>query len=384
MDKKSVAEIRKLLKANDSRIDRIRGCYVSEEGKIISELQDALGTMEEESLEKYCDIFRKTLTGKLGKSLFNMEFPLDAEGEGTAHDLLYRIEESALKDDELLREFYARIIDSYKCQGKYVILLVHGAYDIPGRTTDGQSLEDASDYVYSFVICSICPVALMKEGLCYDSEAGTFLNRLSDWAIGKPEAGFLFPAFNDRMPDIHSLLYYARRPDDLHEEIMSDMLQLSQPLPEADQKEIFKNMVEKTLGRDCTFENVKHINDAVHDIIEREKDSPEPAQIEKNQMKRLLSENGAQSEIIDSFDAAYDEAVGEGKALSAENIVSTGKMEVKSPHMKISVDADMTDMIRTKVIDGMEYLIIPVVDEVEVNGIRILQTKRGDSTEPEA
>jgi hypothetical protein len=33
-------------------------------------------------------------------------------------------------------------------------------------------------------------------------------------------------------------------------------------------------------------------------------------------------------------------------------------------------------MIRTRVIDGMEYLIIPVVDEIEVNGIRILRSRR--------
>lgn len=376
MDKKSVAEIRKLLKANDSRIDRIRGCYVSEEGKVICELQDGLGTMPEESLEKYCEIFRKTLTGKLGRSLFNMEFPLEAEGDGTAHDLLCRIQESELKDEALLQEFYAHIIDGYKCQGKFVILLVHGAYDIPAKTTDNLELDDASDYVYSFILCSICPVTLMKEGLCYDSEAGTFLNRLSDWAIGKPETGFLFPTFNDRMPDIHSLLYFARKPDELHEEISSDFFRLRQPMPEADQKAIFKNMVEQTLGRNCDFENVKHINDAVNDLIEQQKDSPEPVQIEKVQMRRLLSDNGAQPSVLENFDAAYDEAVGEGGALTAENIADTAKLEVKSPHMKITVDADMTDMIRTKVIDGMEYLIIPVADEIEVNGIRILQSRR--------
>lgn len=376
MDKKSVAEIRKLLKANDSRIDRIRGCYVSEEGKVICELQDGLGTMPEESLEKYCEIFRKTLTGKLGRSLFNMEFPLEAEGDGTAHDLLCRIQESELKDEALLQEFYAHIIDGYKCQGKFVILLVHGAYDIPAKTTDNLELDDASDYVYSFILCSICPVTLMKEGLCYDSEAGTFLNRLSDWAIGKPETGFLFPAFNDRMPDIHSLLYFARKPDELHEEISSDFFRLRQPMPEADQKAIFKNMVEQTLGRNCDFENVKHINDAVNDLIEQQKDNPEPVQIEKVQMRRLLSDNGAQPSVLENFDAAYDEAVGEGGALTAENIADTAKLEVKSPHMKITVDADMTDMIRTKVIDGMEYLIIPVADEIEVNGIRILQSRR--------
>jgi len=52
---------------------------------------------------------------------------------------------------------------------------------------------------------------------------------------------------------------------------------------------------------------------------------------------------------------------------------------VKSPSLKISVKADMADMLKTRVIDGMEYLLIPVVDELEVNGIRILQAKKEDS-----
>jgi hypothetical protein len=59
--------------------------------------------------------------------------------------------------------------------------------------------------------------------------------------------------------------------------------------------------------------------------------------------------------------------------------VETTKLEVKSPSLKISVKADMADMLRTRVIDGMEYLLIPVVDELEVNGIRILQAKKEDS-----
>ena len=102
--------------------------------------------------------------------------------------------------------------------------------------------------------------------------------------------------------------------------------------------------------------------------------------IEKEQMRRLLSENGADQSVLSDFDDAYDEAVGEGAALMAENLVETSRLEVKSPSLKISVKADMTDMLKTRVIDGMEYLLIPVVDELEVNGIRILQTRK-DSAE---
>ena len=378
MDKKAISEIRKLIKP-DSCIDRIRACYVNEEGEVIRELHDSLAAMEKESMEKYCEILRSAMSGKPGRNLFNMEFPLEEEAEGGRQQLLYRLQQSELKNDDLLTLFFNKVVENFRSQTKYLILLVHGTYDIPARGSDNEEMEDASDYVYSFLLCCICPVTLMKEGLCYYEEACTFLDRRMDWAVQKPVSGFLFPAFNDRQPDIHSLLYYCRKEDERHEEISSDLLGCVLPIPESGQKELFKSMVEQTLGRDCTFENVKNLNDAVGELIEQNKDSGEPVQIEKAQMRRLLSENGADQSVLSDFDAAYDEAVGEGVPLMAENLVETTKLEVKSPSLKISVKADMADMLKTRVIDGMEYLLIPVVDELEVNGIRILQAKKEDS-----
>ena len=379
MDKKAINEIRKLIKP-DSCIDRIRACYVNEEGEVIREIHDSLAAMEKESMEKYCEILRGAMSGKLGRNLFNMEFPLEEESEGGRQQLLYRLAQSELKNDELLTLFFNKIVENFRCETKYLILLMHGMYDIPAKGKDNADMEDASDYVYSFLVCCICPVILMKEGLCYDEEACTFLDRRTDWAVQKPVSGFLFPAYNDRQPDLHSLLYYCRKEDERHEEISHDLLGCVLPIPESDQKELFKSMVEQTLGRNCDFENVKAINDAVTQIIEQNKDSGEPVTIEKEQMRRLLSENGADQSVLSDFDDAYDEAVGEGAALMAENLVETSRLEVKSPSLKISVKADMTDMLKTKVIDGMEYLLIPVVDELEVNGIRILQTRK-DSAE---
>ena len=74
MDKKAISEIRKLIKP-DSCIDRIRACYVNEEGEVIRELHDSLAAMEKESLEKYYEILRGAMSGKPGRNLFNMEFP---------------------------------------------------------------------------------------------------------------------------------------------------------------------------------------------------------------------------------------------------------------------------------------------------------------------
>ena len=375
MDKKAISEIRKLIKP-DSSIDRIRGCYVNEEGKVIRQLQDSLATMEADSQEKSCEILRGAMSGKLGRNLFNMGFPLEEEMEGGRYQMLYRLQQSELRDDDILTEFYEKVVEKFRIEGKYLILLIHGVYDIPAKGSDNMDMDDASDYVYSFIVCCICPVSLMKEGLCYDEEACTFLDRRQDWAVQKPVSGFLFPAFNDRMPDIHSLLYYCRKEDERHEEISADLLGCTLPMPESDQKEVFRSMVEQTLGSNCDFENVKNIHDAVGEMIEQNKDAGEPVQIEKAQMRRLLYENGADQSVLSDFDAAYDEAVGEGVPLMAENLVDTSRFEVKSPSLKISVKSDMSDMLKTKVIDGMEYLLIPVTDELEVNGIRIRQRQK--------
>ena len=375
MDKKAISEIRKLIKP-DSSIDRIRGCYVNEEGEVIRRLQDSFGAMEEDSQAKYCEILRSAMSGKLGRNLFNMGFPLEEELEGGRYQMLYRLQHSELRDDDILTEFYDKVVEKFRIEGKYLILLMHGTYDIPAKGSDNIDMDDASDYVYSFIVCCICPVSLMKEGLCYDEEACTFLDRRRDWAVQKPVSGFLFPAFNDRMPDIHSLLYYCRKEDERHEEISADLLGCTLPMPESDQKEVFRSMVEQTLGSNCDFENVKNIHDAVGEMIEQNKDAGEPVQIEKAQMRRLLYENGADQSVLSDFDAAYDEAVGEGVPLMAENLVDTSRFEVKSPSLKISVKSDMSDMLKTRVIDGMEYLLIPVTDELEVNGIRIRQSKK--------
>ena len=375
MDKRSIAEIRKLIKP-DSCITRLRGCYVNEEGEVIRELHDSIGAMEKDSLEKYCEVLRSGISGKVGRNLFTMEFPLGQELHGDSYKLLHALQQSELKDDALLTTYYKQIIEHFQIDSKYLILVLHGLYDIPAKGRDNEEMEDASDYVYSFLLTCICPVRLMKEGLCYDEEACTFLDRRTDWAVQKPVLGMLFPAFEDRQPDLHSLLYYCRKEEERHEEICSDLFGLSLPIAETDQRALFTSIVEQTLGRSCDFENVRNLTEAVGDLIRENEDAGEPVQIEREQMRRLLSENGAEQSVLSDFDEAYDEAVGEGVPLMAENLVDTSKLEVKSDHMKLNVKAEMSEMVQTRVIDGVEYLLIPIGDGLTVNGIRVLQTQK--------
>ena len=90
----------------------------------------------------------KNLSGTLGENLINLEFPLAAEEEGGPHEFLLKLRNSRLQNDTLLDAFYDRIIENYDYVGNYLILLIHDAYDIPGKTSDGIEMEDASDEVF--------------------------------------------------------------------------------------------------------------------------------------------------------------------------------------------------------------------------------------------
>ena len=101
----------------------------------------------------------------------NMEFPLAEEKEGGKHEFLMKLRASKLKDDALIESFYDKIIENYDYPENYYIILVHAVYDIPGRTSDGIDMDDASEEIYEHLLCSICPVKLSKAGLCYNAEA---------------------------------------------------------------------------------------------------------------------------------------------------------------------------------------------------------------------
>ena len=51
--------------------------------------------------------------------------------------------------------------------------------------------------------------------------------------------------------------------------------------------------------------------------------------------------------------------------------IESKKFEMVTPEVKITVDPEFTYLIKTKEIDGSKYILIPVGEGVEVNGIDI-------------
>lgn len=374
MIKQEISEIKKLFTPKKCSINRICGCYVDGEKNKKTELNQAFLSLPEEEMFKYFEILRKTLSGTLGKNLLTLEFPLNSEYEGGTQEFLLRLRDSKLKDPALLEEFYDRIIANFEYVGNYLILIIHDAYDVPGKTRDGIEMEDASDEVYEYLLACVCPVNLSKPGLSYNAIENTFQNRIRDWVVELPEMGFLFPAFNDRSSDLHSTLYYTKDAENLKEELVEQLLGCPLPLSAGGQKETFQTIIEETLGETCDLEMVKSIHEKLNEMVEEHKEEPVPLVLDKNEVKTLLANSGVANEKLETFDDQFRETIGDDTSLLVNNVLNTRTFEVKTPDVVVKVKPERLDLVETRIIGGRECLVIPLDGSVEVNGITVRHT----------
>lgn len=371
MNKKEVNEIKKQFTPENCTITRICGCYVDGEKDKKTELAQTFLTLTEEENFKYFTIFKGTMSGTIGKNLLNMEYPAKEEYE--PRDFLLRLKNSKLEDSALVEEFYDKVIQTYHYDENYYIILVYAAYDVPGKTEDGIENEDASDYVYDYILCSICPVKLTDAGLAYNEHNNTIESRIRDWVVGAPNHGFLYPAFNDRNTDLQGLLYYTKNSETMQRDFIDETLGCGAPLSYKTQQETFQDIIENTLGAECDFETVKTIQENLNEFVEERKDAEEPAEIDKMQMKKLLEDSGVKQTAIANFDTAFDSIVPEEEkpVFSAANVASTRSFDIKMPDVVIKVKPERTDLVESRVIDGVPYIMVQMNDSVEVNGINV-------------
>ena len=381
MNKQEISEIKKLFHPRKCSITRICGCYVDGEKNKKATFRQPFLALPEEEMFKYFEIFKKCLSGSPGKNLLTLEFPLKSEEPGGTQEFLYRLKGSELKDDALLEEYYDKIIQSYEYVGNYLILLIHDVYDVPGKTTDGLDMEDASDEIYEYILSCICPVELSKPGLSYNAEENNFRNRIRDWVVGMPQMGFLFPAFHDRSTDLHSVLYYTRDGEEFQQTLLDEILACPLPLSAGGQKDTFHAIIEETLEETCDIETVINIHEKLNEMVEEHKESPAPLVLDKNELKTLFADSGVSNEKLDKFEQHFRETAGEDTELFVNNVTSTRSLEVKTPDVVVKVKPERTDLLQTRNIDGRECLVITLDGNVEVNGVSVRTVHPGEEEE---
>ena len=402
MNKKEINEIKGLYDTiEECGISRLCGCYVNGDKEKVKVFNESFLDLDEKEQHKYLEIFRKNMSGTLGKNLIDLSFVnQESDDEGFGKGMLNSLKKSELKDDVLLDRFYDSIINTYNHVGNYLILLIYQAYDVPGITDDEIEMEDASDEVYSYVLCSICPMKLTKPGLGYDDKLEMIHALKQSFGVELPDTGFIFPAFNDRSSDDTQLLYYTRRADDFQDKLLDEMLAVSAPLPAKHQKDGFNTFVAEVLGEDSSIETMIAMQENFTELIKEKKeysDSPTVV-LDKETVREVFVKSGVEESKLEVFDKKFDQQfdmeqyakrnrvlVDEEETpepvvvpklkveqtILAENVLPSKNIEVKGKDLLLRINTKHMDMIDTKIEDGKKYLVIELPEDAKINGVTV-------------
>ena len=308
-----VLELKKRFRKDKASFYRVAGCYVNDKKEKIYTFNKQFLNLPEQEMFKYLEIVTKALSGKIGNNLLNIEFPIEEEKEGGAQEQLYELRNSEANDEELLSVLYDKIIENYQHMNNYLITLFFDKYDVLVKTQDKQKLDD-SEEVFHYIICAICPVELTLPSLGYiDNDTGLAITS-RDWVVMPPETGFMFPAFNERSTDIHSLLFYTKNAKAPHMELLSDALGCEYVLTSTQKKAQFNDIVASQL---CDMPDDEVAN-VIIDAEYRLQQMIEVNKVKRGEMAVLRMNQSVIRELID--DVAIPEEKKDGVATALDEI----------------------------------------------------------------
>lgn len=406
MNKKDILELKRRLSKTDCTITKMCGCYVDANRNKVVKISETFLNLDDEEFYKYLEIARKCLSGTIGNNLLKLEFPLIEEEAGGKQQFLLGLRASELKNEDLLDRFYDLIIEHYEFAGNYLILLFHDTYDVITKTSDNMKVDE-SEEVYDYLLCAICPVCLSKPGLGYREEENRIGARIRDWVVGAPDVGFLFPAFSERSSDIHALTYYVKDAKDSHPDFVQDALGCGSKRTATEQKQTFHSIVKKALGPESedSEEKLLQIQESLQEKICTDDDIPfeEEPILTPEVIEEVLSENGIvgekariiQAEVSKEFENGLPEVKNliDEKALeknAREKEEETLRLQVQELQRELvqktflakdeegnepnkiydvilRVKPEKASQIKSEIIAGQKYLVIPMEENEHIN-----------------
>lgn len=373
MNQREIGELRRRLKPEKNAITKIYGCYVNSNKQVISYLDGSLGLMPQDEAEKYLTLLRRTLTGQLQKNLIDIVFSTRQVADSEEHRLLSALRQTELKDEQVRRQFYDQVIQSLDMDERnYLILLAHDTYDVPYRGRDDQDQADASDQVFSYVLCAICPVKDSKAELGYFPGENEFHSRSAGQVVAPPELGFLFPAFDNRAANLYNALYYTKQTDLIHQEFIDAIFRTEPPMSADEQKETFHTALAEALEGECSMEVVRSVHQQLRDKLlqHKEEHNPEAPSISPREVDTILHNCGVEEDKVQAFHKSCAAQFGEGVPLNPANLINSSRFEIKTENATILIDPDYSYLVETRKINGRTYLLLPT-DGMEVNGLAV-------------
>lgn len=374
MNQKELNEIRRRFRQDRNNITHIYGCYVNSNREVISWIDSSLGMMPQEESSMYLALLKKSLSGALGKNLIDIVFSTQQVMDSDEHRLLQTLRKTSLQDTDARQQLCQTIINSIDMgERNYLILLAADRYDVPHRGKDDSVQADASDEVFQYFVCSICPVKPATTELRFYHEENEFHSCSTGNTVSSPELGFLFPAFDNRSTNIYNALFYSKNAGEIHQEAIDSLFRIEPPMSAVEQKETFDAILSDVLEKECSYDVVQSVHEQLSARIAEHKESkdPETLMLSVSDLEKVLLNSGVSSEKVEAFQQACAKQYGEHAALNPNNLIESKKFEIQTAETKLSISPENSYLIETRTINGRRYLMIPIDSTVTVNGLEV-------------
>lgn len=332
MDKRNITKFKKSLRDG---IEKIGTFYSSGSG--IQKKHMSVWDLEQETLDSYAAVFKKVLSGTKEKNLFEIGVDADRQ-DGFSKDSIDQVMEV--------------MADKAPLEGRFVVMAAAVTGD-----------ENACIYC-------ICPAVEVRPGLAYDEKQKLFVDRSLGWAAKAPVMGFMYPCLEEEGADLNKAILFASKKEYMADDLLTELFGAGSVMTGEEQKRAFKALVEESLGRDCSFDRVADILEQVGDAGRALMEKGEDDGLGSAELDRIIKDPDSKA-----FRERFDDAVGHAGTLSADCICDKGRMTVISDAGKLVSEGEQAQLLRTEVIDGIEYLLVPLSGDVTVNGIRVLKKR---------
>lgn len=372
MNEKEVAEIRRRFNLQKTNIIGVHGCYVNENREIVAEFNQPLAALTQDETESMLALLKKLLSGGLDRNLIDIEFSNEQVLGGEEHKRLLKLRDSALCDEPELKALFSDIIETVRVEGAYLILAAADNYDVFTYREDGKKDEDSTE-LFKYFLCGVFPVKMTKPQLSFAAFDNTFKNIVANSVITAPLLGFMFPAFDDRAANIYNALFYTKDSAANNSEIIDRLFKAEPPMPAAEQRETFNSLLNGVTNDENNLEIIKNIQDEIGGMITEHKESRErePLAVSRDDICDILRSADMSDEKIETFKAGFDESFGEKARLNPQNLVETKRLELTGADISIKINPERSELVETRVIDGVKYILIRADEEIEVNGVPI-------------
>ncbi len=193
INREDMLELTRRMTPARTSFTRIAGCYVDRDGEFDGSFNTNFLKLSVQERTKKLKLAKEIPFSETNRELKMYEFPQSVRKPGTMWQLLMAMNECGLKNDALMDTFYDVVMERYHRASPYAILVFHDRYDIPAKASDKERLWE-SEEVFEYMIGAVCPL-------------------IGEYEPGKPEWGFLFPAFTDRSGDpAHINIFQADAP----------------------------------------------------------------------------------------------------------------------------------------------------------------------------